>query len=71
MNLVSQSRSGEAAAADNNGRVYEIKKIGNTANVVIDGNAAETIDGELTQTLLFKDEAIKIHSDGSNWRILA
>jgi hypothetical protein len=58
------------AAASNDGRVYHIKKLGTTANVIIDGNASETIDGETTFTLTIQYESIKLVCDGSNWSIL-
>jgi len=35
-------------------------------NVIVDGNAAETISGALTQTLLTGD-TMQIKSDGANW----
>lgn len=57
-------------AAPQTGRVYHIKKLGTTANVIIDGNASETIDGGLTATLTIQYESIQIVSDGSNWSII-
>lgn len=50
--------------------IYHIKKLGTTANVIVDGNASETIDGALTATLSVQFEAIKIVSDGSNWHVV-
>lgn len=47
-----------------------IKKLGTTANVIIDANAAETIDGALTATLTTQYEALMLLTDGSNWHIL-
>jgi hypothetical protein len=59
------------AASANTGRRYFIKKIDSSANTVtIDGNANETIDGELTSELISQYDAITIVSDGSNWHIL-
>lgn len=37
-------------------------------NITLDGNGAETIEGETTQTLP-NDSAIHVYSDGANWRI--
>jgi len=51
-------------------RIYHIKKIGSTANVVIDANGTETIDDGLTATLTTQFESIQIASDGSNWFIV-
>lgn len=47
-----------------------IKKLGTTANVVIDGNGTETIDGELTATIIIPFTTIMLISDGANWHIL-
>ena len=58
------------AAASHTGRVYHIKKLGTTANVIVDGNASETIDGGTTATLNTQYESITIACDGSNWSIL-
>ncbi len=58
------------AAASNLGRVYHIKKLGNTASVVLDGNASDTIDGAPTHTLTTQYDARTIVCDGiSNWSI--
>jgi len=58
------------AAASHTGRVYFMKKLGATANIVVDGNASETIDGNLTHTLSAQFEGISIVCDGSNWHII-
>jgi hypothetical protein len=58
------------AAASNTGRVYHVKKLGTTANVVVDGNASETIDGATTLTMTIQYESIKLVCDGSNWSII-
>ena len=58
------------AAASHTGREYHIKKLGTTANVVVDGNASETIDGGTTATLSAQFESISIVCDGSNWHII-
>jgi hypothetical protein len=59
------------ATAGLTGRQYVIKKIDSSGNsVLIDGNAAETIDGQLTKSLNLLNEAIMIQTDGSNWFII-
>lgn len=53
------------------GRVYYIKKIDASANLVtIDPNSTETIDGELTQRLAYQHAAVALVSDGTNWYIV-
>ncbi|MBL0182164.1 MAG: hypothetical protein IPP96_07675 [Chitinophagaceae bacterium] len=60
------------AAAGCTGRVYVIKKIsGASNNVVIDGNASETIDGVTTRTLTLQYESAAIQSNGSNWFVIS
>ena len=56
-----------AATADT---IYHIKKIGSTANVTVDGNGAETIDGATTAVLTIQYESITLISDGTAWWIL-
>ncbi len=59
------------AAAGKLGWIYNIKKVDSSANaVVIDGNASETIDGELTFSLTVQYMSLTIVSDGSNWHII-
>jgi hypothetical protein len=59
------------AAASNSGRIYNIKKIDATGNVVtVDANGSETIDGSLSQTLDAQWESITIQSNGTAWFIL-
>lgn len=58
-----------AAATAGDGYELTIKKLGTTANVVIDGNGSETIDGELTATLTTQYESITIKTNGTNWFI--
>lgn len=48
-----------------------VKKLGTTANVIIDGDDAETIDGAATLTLTTQYESVMICSDGNNWHVLA
>ncbi len=59
------------AATNSTDRVYHIKKTDSSANAVtIDGNASETIDGALTQSLSIQYESLQIVCDGSNWHII-
>ena len=58
------------SAAASRGKKYYIKKIGSTANVIIDASALETIDGGLTATLTTQYESITIFCDGTTWWIL-
>jgi len=50
--------------------IYHVKKLGTTANVIIDGNGSETIDGALTAVLTTQYESIMLISDGSAWHVL-
>lgn len=48
---------------------YTIKKVDvGTDSVTTDANLAETIDGDLTAIILFKNTAFSIASDNTNWR---
>jgi len=59
------------ASAGVKGRQYTIKKTDSSQNsIAIDGNAAETIDGQATKSLNLQYESITIQSDGSNWFII-
>lgn len=59
------------AASANGGRRYFIKKIDSSAAAVtIDGNASETIDGDLTVVVRLRYRTVLIVCDGSNWHIL-
>ena len=54
------------------GRIYAFKRINSGANaVIVDGYAAETIDGNLTHTLTPQWNGVTIMSDGTAWFILA
>lgn len=57
-----------AAATAGAGKVQIFKNIG-TAEAIIDGNAAETIDGNLTARLLQNDGA-QLVTNGSNWFLI-
>lgn len=59
-----------AVASAGNGHVLHVKKIGSTANVVVDGNASETIDGATTATLTTQYEALTLLCDGTSWHII-
>lgn len=60
-----------SAFADGMGRVYNIKKVDASANTVtVDGNAAETIDGEAAQVLSDQYQSMTIQSNGSSWSVL-
>jgi hypothetical protein len=62
---------GLPAAAGKLGVVIHVKKVDSSANTVtIDGNAAETIDGVLTQVLRRQWASLQLQSNGTNWYIL-
>ncbi|MHC4397618.1 MAG: hypothetical protein ACYS1A_18395 [Planctomycetota bacterium] len=58
------------AATAGSDRYYIIKLNDATNQCIIDGDTAETIDGEAIVTLTQADETIMIICDGSNWNIL-
>jgi hypothetical protein len=59
------------AAATCAGRIYNIKKMDATAfHVIIDGNGAETIDGDATVTITGQYDNVPIQSTGAAWIIL-
>lgn len=56
------------AVASSAKRVFYIKKIDTTANVVtIEGSGAELVDLALNQTLVTALEALRVHCDGAAW----
>lgn len=55
-----------AAAASIVGHEYAIKATAN--NVIVNTTSSQTIDGELTKTLMLND-CMVVFSDGSNWLI--
>jgi len=59
------------AAADNNGRLLNIKLVNSTNAVTIDGNGSETIDGSLTKVISILYKAITIHCNGIEWFIVS
>ena len=54
----------------NTGLIYHIKKLGTTANVIVDGASSEQIDGATTATLTAQYESITIICNGSFWSII-
>ena len=53
------------------GKIYHVKKIdAGIGFVTIDGNASETIDGDLTPDITAQYESFSIVSDGSNWYVI-
>ena len=59
------------AASTVTGKIYHIKKIDAGAGLVtIDGDGAETIDGDLTPDITAQYESFMIVSDGSNWHVI-
>lgn len=53
------------------GKVYILKKIDSSANVVtLDGNASETIDGQTTLDTSTQNDMVAVESDGSNWQTI-
>lgn len=58
-------------AADNVGRRITIKKVdAGAGSVVVDGEAAETIDGAATYTVTAQYAFVTVQSDGFNWMII-
>ena len=58
-------------AAGATGKIYTIKKVDSSVNTVtIDGDAAETIDGDLTKIMVTQYVSMSVISNGSNWLII-
>lgn len=55
------------AISGNTGISYTIKKMGSTANVTVDANGSETIDGLTTQTLSTQYESITVVCTANEW----
>lgn len=59
-------------AASVAGKTYYIKNINtNGDDINIDGTGSESIDGDLSLVLYVYNDAVRVVSDGSNWRIVA
>lgn len=59
------------AASSSSGRTLTIKKTDSSTNLItVDGNASETIDGDLTKKIGFQYDFMQISCDGSNWHIV-
>lgn len=52
------------------GLVYHVKKLGTTANVIVDGDGSELIDGALTMTIIFQYDSMMIVGDGTGWHVI-
>ena len=71
MNNTSTATTTLPTAVGITGQIYNIKKINSAAaNVVIDADGSETIDGELTETIVTQYDSVQIISDGANWNII-
>jgi hypothetical protein len=58
-------------AAGIQGKVYVIKKVDSTANVVtVATTSSQTIDGATTRALSLQYDAITVQSDGANWIVI-
>lgn len=57
-------------ASSATGRSFFVKKLGNTANVIIDPDGSETIDGASTFSLIAQHESVQAYSNGTFWSIL-
>ena len=49
---------------------YHIKKLGTGGNVTVDGNSAETIDGDVIATIMLENESMMIVSDTTKWYVI-
>ena len=59
------------ASSGNAGLNFHIKKTDSSGNAVtIDGNASETIDGDLTVDITDQYESLHLVCDGNNWHVL-
>lgn len=60
------------AAASMQGRIYVIKKVSAASNdVIVDGNASETIDNSVNKTLTLQWSSITVQSNGTGWDIIS
>jgi len=54
------------------GKVYVVKKMDSTANVVtVATTSSQTIDGATTRALSLRYDAIMVQADGANWIVIA
>jgi len=58
------------AVATSTGRTLRFKKLIAANNMILDGNAAETIDGAATQTFAAQWASVDLYCDGTQWLIL-
>jgi hypothetical protein len=59
------------AAATSAGFIFSIKRTDSSVNLItIDGNAAETIDGDLTIFLTVQHETVELFCDGVAWHVM-
>jgi hypothetical protein len=58
-----------ACASTRVGKRIVVKKIDNANNVILDGNASETIDGATTKTLSAQWAVMTIVNSGSSWLV--
>ncbi len=59
-------------AADNAHRIITVKKVDSGAGlVVVEGEGAETVDGNTSVALYWQYDAVTLVSDGSNWHMIS
>ena len=58
------------ASANHAGEIVKVKKISVSNNVILEGNASETLDGLDNITLESPRAALSLISDGSNWFVM-
>ncbi len=56
--------------ASSDERVITVMKIGTTANVSVDGDGSETVNGAGSTTLAAQYATVTVHCDGNAWFIL-
>lgn len=60
------------SVATNPDLTYKIKRIGNnTANVLVDANSSDTIDGRAVVSLNRVNDSIELFNDGTQWRVMS
>jgi hypothetical protein len=71
VNATGGARTVNLPTAVGNTAKITIKKIDSSSNIVtVDGSTTETIDGDLTKDILFKDSSITLINNNSNWFII-